>query len=138
MADGIDWAALRARIAEGPFAPVVPPKPQPKAKTEEEVSEYREKELARQKAYREANPEKCHAAEKRWRMEHPEECKEKRRRNYNKHKDDQEWRAHRVEKQRQYKERLKADPVRYAAFLEKKREYRKRKREEKLMEFIAA
>lgn len=129
MENGIDWKKLRERIQDGPFAPIVPPQQKKTLKTPEEIEAFREKERIRSKAYREANPDKCHAAEKRWRLEHPEECKAKRRLNYDKHKNDPEWKAKKCARQKRYCEAHKNDPAYIEKRKQQKREYRKRKRE---------
>lgn len=134
MEDEIDWKKLRERIAEGPIFPLVKENKnqKTKGKTPEEIQEFKQKEHDRQKKWREEHPEKCRELQRDWAHRNPDKVKAKRKRNYDAHKDDPEWRNHRVEKQRAFMERLKADPVRYELFKQKKREYKQRKKLEKL------
>ena len=129
----IDWKKLRERIAEGPIFPLVKENKnqKTKGKTPEEIQEFKQKEHYRQKKWREEHPEKCRELQRDWAHRNPDKVKAKRKRNYDAHKDDPEWRNHRVEKQRAFMERLKADPVRYELFKQKKREYKQRKKLEK-------
>lgn len=129
----IDWKKLRERIAEGPIFPLVKENKnqKTKGKTPEEIQEFKQKEHDRQKKWREEHPEKCRELQRDWAHRNPDKVKAKRKRNYDAHKDDPEWRNHRVEKQRAFMERLKADPVRYELFKQKKREYKQRKKLEK-------
>ena len=133
MEDEIDWKKLRERIAKGPIFPLVKENKnqKTKGKTPEEIQEFKQKEHDRLKKWREEHPEKCRELQRDWAHRNPDKVKAKRKRNYDAHKDDPEWRNHRVEKQRAFMERLKADPVHYELFKQKKREYKQRKKLEK-------
>lgn len=127
----IDYSAIRSRISSMPIATFAVKKKPKKVVTPEELEARRERDRVRQANYRATHLDHCHEAERNWRLAHPEECRAKRQRNYDRHKDDPEFKRHRVEKHKEYMERLKADPVRYAEFKAKRNAYKRRRNAEK-------
>lgn len=108
----IDWQKLRQRISGGPIYPKTPPKKEiKKPSTPEEIETFRAKERARNKEYRDKNPEKVHAREKEWRKNNPEKVKAKKARFYEKHKTDPVWLEAKRKRQREYKLRKKLEKL---------------------------
>ena len=110
MADMIDWALVRKRIAQ---TEVVLPKRKGtrKKRTPEDLEEYRRKERERNKDYRERNPDKVHEREKRWRHDNPDKVRAKKKRFYDAHKDDPVWMEEHRRRNREYKLRKRLEKL---------------------------
>lgn len=118
MADEIDWARLRARIAETPV--VVKPKyiKHPN-RSQESLEKRRIGARIRNKNRYWANREECLASNRAWEKANPEKVKAKKKRFYDSHKNDPIWMENHRLKNRETKIRRKFKDyvIKWSAYL---------------------
>lgn len=118
MADDIDWAKLRARIAETPV--VVKPKHiKHPNRSPESIEKRKIGARARNKKRYWANRDECLAENRAWEKANPEKVKAKKKRFYDAHKTDPAWMENHRRKNKETKMRRKFKDfvIKWSAYL---------------------